>query len=102
MESAPGPQTVFLFVFLITLGDSDFNEMCGELQVELGTIIYFVLKHGNVSPKHGTSFTIRSKNWFEGAQGGFFLKLGFQASFSGKEQPEFTSVIFNGKELIIK
>merc|ERR1712168_1308057 len=58
-----------------------------------------VVWNGNVSPKHGTSFTIRSKNWFEGAQGGFFLKLGFQASFSGREQPEFTSVIFNGKEL---
>jgi len=58
-----------------------------------------VVWNGHVSPKHGTSFTITSKTWFEGAKGGSILKLGFQASFSGKEQPEFTSVFFNGKDL---
>ena len=38
-------------VNVLRLGDSDFNEICGKLQVEFGTIICFVLKHGNVSPK---------------------------------------------------
>ena len=38
-------------VNVLRLGDSDFNEICGKLQVEFGTIICFVLKHDNVSPK---------------------------------------------------
>jgi len=76
--------------------DLSSYELKLETSLPLTNIVFW---EADVSPATGSSFTVKSKSWFGGAQAGSSLALGFQVGFSGTTDPDFTSVTLNGVKI---
>jgi len=87
--------------------DLSSYELKLETSLPLTNIVFW---EADVSPATGSSFTVKSKSWFGGAQAGSSLALGFQVTsfppfilpqvgFSGTTDPAFTSITLNGVKI---